>query len=574
MKSLKYIALIAGLVFLAGCEDFLDTDNLTKKDTSNFPSSQTDAEQMITGIYSVLNSDLANPEQDPFFVFELAGDDRLGGGSTSNKGAQGLDRLMNSYTSNFKDMWSNRYSGIFRANSAIASIDNVTNWTDNSEKNKLLGEAYFLRAYFYYDLVTVFGQVPLVLTTEAVNLPKSSADEIYAQITSDLTTAISLFPSTKYPDYGEGHASKWAAEALLARVFLFYTGFYGKTALPTVDGNAVNKSTVISNLEDCIANSGHGLISDQRNLWPYTNPYTAKNYQYDIDNNLTWATDENKEVIFSLKMSNNSTSNEVYFNRIVEYFNPRKTTVGAFPFSVQGYSNGPVSLKLWTDWAADPDYAGDYRRLGSICSRAVELPKYVGDKSKEVENTGLLAKKYLGCGAYDTDGSLRNSYAYFYGGQDNRQLGLTQAIIYIRYADVLLMHSELTDGKVIIDGMSGMNKVRQRADLPAIAYSLEALKKERRYELCFEGLRWNDLRRWGDVQQIVDNQVGQAILNRGKADVFQFDPSYPFMTRYRETGGGFWKIPESQITLSNGVLEQNEGWEDTYDWVKLPYSTI
>ena len=574
MKSFKYIVLIAGLVLLTGCENFLDTDNLTKKDTSNFPSSQTDAEQMITGIYSVLNSDLTNPEQDPFFVFELVGDDRLGGGSTSNKGSQSLDRLMNSYTSNFKDMWSDRYSGIFRANSAIASMDNVTNWTDESEKNKLLGEAYFLRAYFYYDLVTVFGQVPLVLTTEAVNLPKSSADEIYAQITSDLVTAISLFPSTKYPDYGEGHASKWAAEALLARVFLFYTGFYGKTALPTVDGSTVNKSTIINNLEDCITNSGQGLISDQRNLWPYTNPYTAKNYQYDIDNNLQWATDENKEVIFSLKMSNNSTSSEVYYNRIVEYFNPRKTNSGAFPFSVQGYSNGPASLKLWTDWAADPDYAGDYRRQGSICDRAAELPKYVGDKSKEVENTGLLAKKYLGCGAYDNDGTLRNSYAYFYGGQDNRQLGLTQAVIYIRFADVLLMHSELTDGKVIIDGMSGMNKVRQRANLPSVTYSLEALKKERRYELCFEGLRWNDLRRWGDVQKIVDNQTGQAILNRGKADVFQFDSNYPFMQRYKETGGGFWKIPDSQVTLSNGVLEQNEGWDDTYNWVKLPYSTI
>lgn len=574
MKKIKYITLLVSLVLWTGCEGFLDTDNLTKKDTSNFPSSQTDAEQMITGIYSVLNSDLSNPEQDPFFVFELAGDDRLGGGSTSNKGSQGLDRLMNSYTSNFKDMWSNRYSGIFRANSAIASMDNVTNWTDNNVKNKLLGEAYFLRAYFYYDLVTVFGQVPLVLTTEAVNLPKSSADKVYAQITSDLTTAISLFPSTKYPDYGEGHASKWAAEALLARVFLFYTGFYGQSALPTVEGGTINKSAIINNLEDCIANSGHGLLSDQRNLWPYTNPYTAKNYQYDIDNNLKWATDENEEVIFSLKMSNNGTSSEVYFNRIVEYFNPRKTTDGAYPFSVQGYSNGPASLKLWTDWASDPDYASDYRRQGSICDRAAEIPKYAGDKSKEVENTGLLAKKYLGCGAYDTDGTLRNSYAYFYGGQDNRQYGLTQAIIYIRFADVLLMHSELTDGKTIIDGMSGINKVRQRANLPSIAYSLEALKKERRYELCFEGLRWNDLRRWGEVQKIVDNQTGQAILNRGKADVFQFDSNYPFMQRYKETGGGFWKIPESQITLSNGVLEQNEGWEDTYDWVKLPYSTI
>lgn len=104
MKSLKYMALATSLVLLAGCNDFLDTDNLTKKDTSNFPKSQVDAEEMITGIYSVFNLSLANPEQDPFFIFEMAGDDRLGGGSTSNKGSQGLDRLMNSYTSWFENM--------------------------------------------------------------------------------------------------------------------------------------------------------------------------------------------------------------------------------------------------------------------------------------------------------------------------------------------------------------------------------------------------------------------------------------------------------------------------------------
>ena len=130
------------------------------------------------------------------------------------------------------------------------------------------------------------------------------------------------------------------------------------------------------------------------------------------------------------------------------------------------------------------------------------------------------------------------------------------------------MHSELTGTA------DGMNKVRARAGLPAIAYSLDALKKERRYELCFEGLRWNDLRRWGDVQQIVDHQSGQSIINRGKSDKYTFDSSDPFMDRYKATGGGFWKIPDSQVTLSNGVLLQNAGWEDKYDWVKLPYSTI
>lgn len=571
----KYIFIIACLPLLFSCNDFLDTENLTKKDTSSFPSTEADAEEMVTGIYSVMNNAVQNPDSYPFYVFEMAGDDRLGGGSTSNVNAQCADRIMNVKKSFFEPFWKAAYAGIFRANNAIETLDNVKTWNTNGMHEKLLGESYFLRAYYYYDLATVFGEVPLTLKTEAENLPKASADEIFAQITSDLLNAIKNLPATKYPDYGLGHASKWAAEAMLARVFLFYTGFYNKASLPVAGGSeTVSKQQVITYLEDCINNSGHALLSDQRNLWPYANEYTGKTYKYDIANGLHWEGDNNKEVLFAINFSNTaefaSSTNPYsagYANRIVEYFSPRKTSATSYPFT-QGYSNGPASLELWQSWASDPNYTGDYRRAGSICDKAAETPKYTGDKSKEVENTGLLAKKYVGIAAYDDAGTYYQSYAYFYGGQNDKQLGLTQSLVLIRFADVLLMHSELTGTA------DGMNKVRARAGLPAIAYSLDALKKERRYELCFEGLRWNDLRRWGDVQQIVDHQSGQSIINRGKSDKYTFDSSDPFMDRYKATGGGFWKIPDSQVTLSNGVLLQNAGWEDKYDWVKLPYSTI
>lgn len=132
----------------------------------------------------------------------------------------------------FEDLWQRRYAGIFRANMAIQTMDNVTGWVTAGKREQLLGEAHFLRAYFYLDLVQAFGQVPLVLETDPQNLPKSPADEIYAQIASDLKEAIALFPATPFPNYGAGHASKWAAEALMARVYLFYTGFYNKSSLP------------------------------------------------------------------------------------------------------------------------------------------------------------------------------------------------------------------------------------------------------------------------------------------------------------------------------------------------------
>lgn len=575
-KKIKYIiASLFCVMLFAACDDFLDTDNLTMKDTSNFPLNETDAFQMVNGIYAVMNRNLADPEEDPFFIFDIASDDRLGGGSQSNIGAQGVDRLMNAYVDWMKPLWQQRYAGINRANNALESIDKVANWTSETVKKQYLCEIYFLRAWYYFNLVQVFNGVPLVLSTEPQNLPRSTADEVYAQIASDLKNAIEIGPSTKYPDFGEGRVSKWAAEGMMARVWLFYTGFYQKSELPLAEGGSISKSQVVAWLEDCIQNSGFGLVSDQRNLWPYTNPYTAKDYLYDQENNLNWETDENKESMFAIKMSNKagwSADDHLRHNRIVEFYGLRKTNESAFPFSVQGYSNGPVCEKLWTDWAADPDYAGDYRRVGSICDRAVEIPNYPGDKAKEVENTNLLAKKYIGCEAYNEDHSGRYlSYAYYYGSENNRQSGLTQSLVWLRFADVLLMHAELSDGKVIYNGKNGVNAVRQRAGLDDIPYSLTNLKKERRYELCFEALRWNDLRRWGDVAEKVKNQVGNKILNQGIEGEYAFTNDY--MQRYKDTGGGFFKIPEDQVTLSEGVLEQNPGWGDGTNWAKgdLPY---
>ena len=553
----------AGLLLFAfaACESFLDTESFTKKNTSNFPTTEDEAEQMITGIYATMNDLMRDPEAHPFMIFDIASDDRLGGGSTSNKGSQSMDRLLNNKISWLESLWEARYAGIYRANNALETLDNIEVWSDEKNKSRLQAETHFLRAFFYLDLIQIFGEVPLKLSTEPENLPKSSAEEVYAQIGYDLEQAITLFPADPFPQYGNGHASKWSAEALMARVFLFYTGFYNKSSLPVAGGGEITKQEVIAYLEDCIKNSGHSLVSDQRNLWPYTNIYTGKDYQYVIDNGLVWEGDNSKETLFAMKFANSGENG--YFNRIVEYYGMRLSGASCFPFVPQGYSNGPVNTTLWNDWDNDPDYAGDYRRTGSICDGAVEIPDYVGDNGKEVEKTRLWAKKYLGAGAYEGS-NLIQTFGYFYGGENNRQRGLNNDLILIRLADVYLMHSELTETNTYL------NKVRQRANLDPVAYSLEAIKKERRYELCFEGLRWNDLRRWGDVQEIVDNQEGVDITNRGVPSKFTFG-SFDYMERYNATGGGFWKIPESQVTLSEGVLEQNPGWDDAYTFDSLPY---
>lgn len=551
-----YMSLAA--LMLASCEDFLDTESYTKKNTGNFPSTPADAEQMLTGVYSSLNKINENPSSTGFIIAEMASDDRLGGGGTGRSDNQGYDHLMRINDTQQDHLWSVRYGGIYRANLLLESIDKVTGWESEAEKNRILGEAYFLRAYNFFDLSQIFGEVPLVLQTEPVNLPKSPASETYARIASDLKAAIELLPSDRYDAIESGHATKWAAEALMARVFLFYTGYYEQTSLPLVDGSSVSKDQVVTWLEDCINNSGHDLLPDFRSLWPYCNEYTAQDYPYAKDNNLKWAGDGNEEVVFAVKCSNMADWGTTigYSNQYCLYFGFTSPNGGesSYPFGT-GWGVGPVNAQLWNQWIEDEPT--DIRREGSIIDIAAELPNFDPESFRNwMEATGYWQKKYIAINAHDASGALTLYSCLVYGTNYNFQLAHTQDLTIIRFADILLMHSELTETN------TGMNRVRNRAGLPSVPYSLEALKKERRYELAFEGLRWFDLMRWHDAADALESQVGSPIISMEKPSTMkEFGVGY--RKRYEQTGG-FWQIPRTQIDLSNGVLTQNPGW-DTED---------
>jgi hypothetical protein len=135
---------------------------------------------------------------------------------------------------------------------------------------------------------------------------------------------------------------------------------------------------------------------------------------------------------------------------------------------------------------------------------------------------------------------------------DNFQLRQVQDFIVIRFADVLLMQSELKENA------EGINRVRARAKLPAVSYSQDALKRERRFELAFEGRRWADIRRWGEAAALLEKQTGVAIYNRGLPDNMKnFGSGYG--SRYNETRG-FFPLPQQEVNLSDGVLTQTQGW--------------
>ncbi|MDP4272639.1 MAG: RagB/SusD family nutrient uptake outer membrane protein, partial [Bacteroidota bacterium] len=284
MKKLIYnvIAIASAALLMSSCESFLDTKNLTQATTDNYPQTADQAKQVVTGIYNPLSLWNANPQMSFLYISQLASDDCLGGGGENDKLMQSEDLLMNNGTNMLLTFWTDTYKGVQRANTAIETLGKCTGYASDDQKNQLLGEAYFLRAFYYYQLASLFENIPLTTSSAATELPQSAPDATWGQIISDLKQAITLMPAKQFGSgwVESGHADKWNAEAMMGRAFLFYTGFYNKTDVTLPDNSKVTKADVVTWIDDCVNNSGYSLVPDYRNLWGYTNRLTVNDYAW------------------------------------------------------------------------------------------------------------------------------------------------------------------------------------------------------------------------------------------------------------------------------------------------------
>ncbi len=568
MKKILYIILFA-LIF-TGCDDFLNYDPLTDKTSANFPGTSEEVMQMMAGIYTTMNNEHQLTDMSYLFVCEVASDEKLGGGGVNDVKAQAYEAFMYSDPDMLNHNWETTYEGIHRANFAIEKLETLADGILSEEdKNQFKGEALFLRAFFYHRLATLYGSVPLKITTEMADLGGASADEIFGQIASDLKAAVSLLPNKPYSNTTEGHVTRWAAQAMMARVWLFYTGFYQKADLPLAEGGSVTKQEVITMLGECISNSGHTLVGDFHELWPYTNELTIQDYPYIQDymtetgKTLKYASDNgarNPETLFALKFSNFADWDirRGYANQYQLYFALRglQSLANTYPFAGGWGQGNSIPKPVVDQWLSDEP--NDPRLWASVLDIAAELPNYAKGQWDFVMESNYWGKKYNGISARDGNKYYNDYSVLMYNNKDNQQLSHGDDLIFIRFADVLLMMSELTEDAQY------MNRVRLRAGLEEKPYSLENIQKERRYELAFEGLRWNDMRRWGDAyaKTALESQIGAPIYNYGNAAVYNgVIKNMNYSSRYDETKG-FYPIPQSQINLSNGMLEQVAGYGD------------
>ena len=516
------------LAFFSSCsKSFLNKLPADQEVEEDFYKTPDDAWQALVAAYSVLDiSGYGNI----WLSTEITSDDCFGGGGNADNGPRQWDKFQK-YTDLNTDAWTKYYEGIYRVNTFLQQVGGVEFGTNTALRDRYIGEAYFLRAYFYFDLVRMFENVPLL--TQPIQgsnyyVPQANPDSVYALISSDLQQAITkLGPSTV--TYGNiaasdyGRATKWAAEALQGRVFLYYTGYYGKTTLP----GGFAKADALSAVTDVINNSGYSLVGNYASLWRSSS----------ITAGVSFAGQNNQEDVFSIQYSSLGLGNwsQQNGNRVQVMIGLRGSVPAPY---YEGWGFGPITPGLLGAF----ETADSIRKKASFVSVAGENLPY-SPASDQFQYTGYFWKKYTPMSQGNAD-SL--------GG--NFQIDNFDNYAVIRYADVLLMGAELSLSSSLSNSQTWYNMVRDRAfagdithrkTLTADANGINLIMTERRLELALEGQRYWDLLRQGltVTAQAINNPTGDA-----------FDITFPTVTR------GLFAIPETQIGLSNGTLKQNPGW--------------
>ena len=574
-----------------------------------------DAEVVNAATYHVLNTlgggDHGGILNNPFYWWEIMSDNCYGSGSLQDKVAKSLHHLTMVDENQCEHVFLLLYEGISRANNQIETIDYV-DWeaSQTDQRNQLLGEAYFMRGFYTLLLTQMFGDVPLITSTvitDEMQEQVSAENAIYPQILSDFVSAKNLMGTDKS---NAGRANKFVAEAYIGRAYMFWAGFYKRAGeLAAIDPPDINlveqkgclagplsKRDVVNYLKDIVSRGGYTLCEDYRSLWQYSNKllwdesHDGNGHHYDFiaDMRHNNCFDQpgmgngNTEAIFQIQFANSFSWNipsgfyyqqRLYSNNMSVYWGLHKGATNnngkrsnTYPFN-QGLGQGTPSCNLWDDWTDAENNGGysDIRKRGSMIDLDNELEAYTYEDD-DCEESGYAVKKYAGV-SLDACAADNDSWWSVLSGFVANPLvqGNNFEDFYLmRYDDVLLMLTELTGDAQY------MNQVQAHAGVPETPYSLSNVKNERRWEFAFEGLRFNDLRRWSGCNaddnsmaaKALEAQAGKLIICRGdkanKRPMKHMTSSWA--KRYVDTKG-FLPKPQAQITLMNGKLVQNPGWD-------------
>ena len=561
--KINILALGVAALTMTGCsESFLDTTSKTELNSTSFYKTEVQAKYAVVGCYDGYQRTVSNGNWPSLFqAVETMSDDCLGGGGPDDRSDRLMDRFDRSYMPDqidlFNGLWDDYYKAINRCNLLLASLDNI-GWTSEEARKVVESEARAIRGLEYFDLVRMFERVPLLTASTTEVVPQSEPDAVYEQIVADLKFAADNMPEEQYADKSNnlGRITKYAAAAMLARVYLFYDGVYNDNKGGAMPGG-LTKEQALQYCEEVIKSQRYSLEPEFKNLWPAASTEASTK----TEGRKTTYVEDSNEIVWVVKFNNdqNWNNSNINGNRFIINLGLRNVT------SFAPYGNG---------WGACPitPYANSLFRSGDSRSTATVIDCAAIGAYKEqittdcMDYTGLVNKKY--CPLIFTDGtSMPAAETTVDGG--NMQTNQDQNWILIRYADVLLMAAELGSA----NAMQYFNQVRDRAFGAGVhdittAPTREQIWNERRVEFMGEGVRYFDLRRQG-LDAFVAAQMGQANANGqttgNPITIYNNKVPTTISSTYVEnnirTKRGFFQIPNSQITLSGHVYKQNAGWE-------------
>ncbi len=557
MNKMKYNILLAGALCLSlgisSCADsFLDVSSKTESTTGTSYKNENDAWRALIGCYDGWRQTSSAMGVGFYLGSENMSYECFGAtGNADGRGYQAIDRFdisqspadLNLYEAD----WRNYYAGVYRCNELISREETIEWKETDSKRGTYMGECRTIRALLYFDMVRLWGNIPLFDEPVNENRPQAEPSEIFALIFEDLQYAIDNIPADAYPkanaSSNDGHITKYAAEALFARAYLYYTGYYG------TEPAGVTRAQALAAVEDVISSGEYSLVSEFKNLWPAASAGVAEIGDMETLYG-TYAGDGNSETVLAMKF----TSSQDYNGN--NDGNRWQVMVGMRSLDAAPYGRG------WGGLTVNPAFvsefkSGDTRRAASIIDLAGEgitsLPDFQNSYKDQREYTGYAVKKYSPlCFADGTSASKED-------GSGDFQIANHQDYVIMRYADVLLMAAELGSP----NAQSYFDQVRRRAytsngslspNYSQLTVNTENIMQERRLEFAFESINYWDLLRQGVDYAANRLALETEVVSAGNADIISINAERVRATR------GLSQIPYNQITLANGSLVQNPGW--------------
>ena len=472
MKNRRYIYKGLAVVMLAGLSfsslscngDYIgDVENIGTFDDVNYFKSEEQCLSATASVYDIMKKYAGGFENMVTFLNAGSDDFYSGGGSaTDGAGIQGFNNFTINEITMPGSYWRDYYQGVARANWVIQRMPDSP--VSDSFKKRIVAEVTVLRSLYYFELVRMFGNVPLILTPIGANddywnIPQNTPAEVYAQIESDLVKSIDDLPMTVAGDE-RGRITQGSARAILGKIYLYNN----KKA------EAATQLALVNGTPGGTSQFGYKLVANYDDLWVTDNKFTTESVLEAVYTNKGmsdwgfwgWGKDEGNSIcIMTGPRSYNYKSGDA----------PKLVSGWAFNTATEGLFNA---------------LNGDPRQNATILNMNKLQAEGKASYSPAFADTGYFLKKYA---PYEANKSTLPGAM---------ELNFRQNYIAIRLADTYLMEAEALGGTGA-RAQALLDAVRSRVKLASVPVSMQAIKDERRKELAGEGHRFYDLVRWGEA---------------------------------------------------------------------------